>query len=82
MKELMLIVAHMMPEEEMLNQIEEALTEHKLYSSEETAMALATHCQMFVLKRMINGSDDKLKEILADMKKSEQRESLFNINPS
>ena len=82
MKELMLIMATIMPEEKLIDDMEEALTEYKLTNSNESRMTLATVCQMFILRSVTKGNPDKLQEMLKDMKQHDDREKLFNINPS
>lgn len=82
MKELLVIIATAMPEEKIVSQLEDAIDEHKIFYSDETRKKLAAMCQMLILRTVTEGSAEKAESLLKDMKQQEQRESLFNINPS
>lgn len=82
MKELLVILATAMPEEKLISDLEHALTEHKLFGTDETRKKLAANCQMMILRTITDGSTEKAETLLRDMKQHDQRESLFSINPS
>ena len=82
MKELMLIMATVLPEEKLIDDLQEAITEYKLTNSNDARRSLATFCQMFILRSITEGNPDKLTEMLSDMKRHDERQKLFNVNPS
>lgn len=82
MKELMLIMATVMPEEKLIDDLQEAITEYKLTNSNDSRKSLAAFCQMFVLRSITKGDPEKLNEVLKDMKQHDEREKLFTVNPS
>ena len=82
MKELMLIMATVMPEEKLIDDLQEAITEYKLTNSNDSRRSLATFCQMFVLRSLTKGDPEKMNEVLKDMKQHDEREKLFTVNPS
>lgn len=82
MKELMLIMATVLPEEKLIDDLQEAITEYKLTNSIDARRSLATFCQMFILRTITQGDSEKLNEMLADMKRHDEREKLFDTNPS
>lgn len=82
MKEIMLILATMMPEERLIAELEESLTNYKLIGDKKSRHKLAANCQMFILRVMTNGSGDKMQEVLKEMRSQEERENFFKVNPS
>jgi len=82
MKEIMLILATAMPEEQIIAELEEALTNYKLIGDKDSKNKLMMNCHMFMLRAMTNGSGEKMQEILRQMKEHDERENLFKINPS
>lgn len=82
MKELLVILATAMPEEKLVADLEEALSEHKIFYTDETRNNLAGLCQMMILRTITKGSNEKAQELLNDMRRTDERENLFNINPS
>ena len=80
MKELFMLMATITPEEIIIEQLQEAITEYKLLKDEDSKSKVLMNCHMFMMNHMTQGSPDKMSEILQDMKRSEERDNLFNIN--
>lgn len=72
-KDLMLIVASAMPEEMIVEQLQEALTAHKIAPTEKTKSRLGMYCMMFASKEMTDkfGIEDM-------MKKTEQVNKIYD----
>ena len=80
MKELLMLVATITPEEVILEQLEEAIRNHKLVGTDDTKNNVLMHCQMLIVNHMTKGSPEKMSEILKNMDKQEERNKLFDVN--
>lgn len=49
-KDLMLLISSIIPEDVIIEQLQEALTQHKIIPSAETKSKLAMYCMMFLSK--------------------------------
>lgn len=82
MKELLMLVATMTPEEVIIDQLQEAITEYKLLGDKDSKNKLLMHCQMLIVNHMTKGSPEKMSEILQNMEQQEERNKLFTNNLS
>ena len=68
MKELLLITAEVMPQEELLNMLEEALTEFKLNKSDQNKGRLDMCCMLFNMKNACEMSGKGAEGLIKEMK--------------
>ena len=81
-RELMVLMATITPEEVLLHELQDALTDYKCIGGDELREKLCFHCQLFTLRTITNGDSSKMEELLNRIKQQEQREKLFKIDPS
>lgn len=77
MKELMLMAATMMPEEKILEDLQEAIVNYQVEKSEENKNKLAMHLHLAVFRTLTDGSPEKMSKIMDDMKKFDRQQQLF-----
>lgn len=78
MKEVIIFMATMMPEDSMLNELREAIDEHLIYNSEETKKRVNTLCMMFTIKCSTHGEVDKAVDMIKSIEKNERTSEIFN----
>jgi hypothetical protein len=80
MKELFMLVATITPEDVIIKELEQALSDYKVLNDKDSKNAVLMNCQMLILNHMTQGSPDKMTEMLQKMDQTEQRDKLFDIN--
>lgn len=80
MKELLMLMATITPEEILIDQLQEAITEYKLVANKDSKNKVLMNCHMLMVNHMTKGSPEKMHEILQDMDKQEERNKLFDVN--
>lgn len=78
MHELMLLMAKALPEDKLIEQIEEAITEHKILKTEETKQRLHMYCHLLLTKDVI--ADNGIEKVMRDMTNLKAMHERFNSN--
>lgn len=77
MKELMLMAATIIPEEKVLEDLQEAIVNYQVDKTEENKDKLHMHLHLAVFRMMTEGKPEKMNEIMDDMKKFDRQRDLF-----
>lgn len=77
MKELMLMAATMMPEEKVLEDLQEAIVNYQVDKSHDNKQKLVMHLHLGVLHMMTDGSTEKMHKIMQQMKQFDQQQAIF-----
>ena len=80
MKDLFILTAAAMPEEDLLNEIQEALNDYKTIPSEENQRALSMFCIMFHLKCTTNGDLKQAMNLINGIDNVNKKMSIFDTN--
>jgi hypothetical protein len=79
MKDLLLMLSSVMPEEMHIEQLEKALAEYKIDPSKDNRSKLALHCMMFTAKEAADATPGGVEEM---MRKSDQLQQGYELlNP-
>lgn len=78
MKEFFMLFAHIMPEDKLLKEMEEALHNYKSSQSENHKMRLTMWCHLFLSKHVIKDEKGGLESVLKEMDKMKQGYDLLN----
>lgn len=78
MKELMLMAATIMPEEKVLEDLQDAIVTYQVDKSEDNKHKLQMRLHLAVLRFMTDGSPEKMSKVMDDMKKFDRQQELFN----
>lgn len=80
MKELLVMMASITPEEVLLDELQENLDKYTTDGSEESKNSLLLTCQMFILKGVTSDSPQKAMDMIKDMNKFQKERELFKPN--
>ena len=80
MKELMLMAATMMPEEKILEDLQESIVEYQVEKSEESKHKLNMYLHLAIMRFMTDGKPGKLQKIMEEMKKFDREREIFKPN--
>jgi hypothetical protein len=80
MKELMIMAAAAIPEEKLLNDLEEAIREYKTIPSEDNQSSVAMLCMMMTLKMRLGDSTEKAMDMINGIDDIDNKMKLFNTN--
>ena len=77
MMELLILGATAMPEEKLLEDLQEAITEYKSIPSEGNQHKMLTICMMLIVKHETGGNIKKAVEMTQRMERQHERNKLF-----
>jgi len=80
MKELFIIAAATIPEEKLLNDLQEAIREYKLVPSEENQSNMGMLCMMMTLKLRLGDSTEKAMDMINGIDDIDHKMKLFDMN--
>lgn len=77
MKELMLMAATLMPEEKILEDLQEAIINYQVDKTKETKDKLLMHLHLAVFRSMTDGKPEEMNKVLQQMKQFDRQQELF-----
>lgn len=77
MKELLLMAATLMPEDKILDDLQEAIVNYQVDKTEENKDKLKMHLHLAVFRTMTDGKPEEMAKIMQDMKKFDKQQELF-----
>lgn len=80
MKELMVMMATMMPEEKLLNDLRDAINDYLILPTNEKNDEIAMLCTMFTIRHATKGDANTAMDMIQDMDKMEKTVKIFDIN--
>lgn len=80
MKELMVLLASAVPQEKLIEDLQEAASEAKLFPTKENVDHLLMQCQMFIINHATDGKLKNASEMIKEMDKFEKRNKLFQTD--
>lgn len=80
MKELMIMMATMMPEEKLLNDLKDAIEDYLILPTNEKRDEIAMFSTMVVIKHDTNGDAKNAVDMIKKMEKLEKQSNIFNVN--
>jgi hypothetical protein len=80
MKELMIMAAAAIPEEKLLNDLEEAIREYKLVPSDDNKASVGMFCMMMTLKLRLGDSTEKAMDMINGIDDIDSKMRLFDMN--
>lgn len=80
MEKLLAILGAAMPKEKIAEDLMHSIAEWLGDQTEQNEAAIHLHCQLWMIKTITNGEQDKAQELMDDWDKKRQRDELFNIN--
>jgi len=78
MKELFLMLAHIMPEDRLIKELEDALQHYKSKQTEDHKMKLGLWCNLLISKWVIKDEKGGLESVMKEMDKMKQGYDLLN----
>lgn len=79
MKELMVMMATMMPEEKLLNDLRDAINDYLILPTNEKIDEISTFCTMVIIRHATKGDADTAMNMIRDMDKMEKSAKIFDI---
>lgn len=76
----MIMAAAAIPEEKLLNDLQEAIREYKLVPSEENQSSVGIFCMMMTLKLRLGDSTEKAMDMINGIDDIDNKMKLFNTN--
>jgi hypothetical protein len=84
MKELFVLMAGIMPKEDLVKQLKESITEFEINDSEDNWNSLTMTCMLIATKRNIDSKEgsesEKMSEFMKDLDRAEKGRSLLNTD--
>jgi hypothetical protein len=77
MKELLLMAATLVPEDKILEDVQDAIVEYQMNKSEDNKNKLNTHMHMAIMRFMTDGDPKRMHEVMQKMKKFDRQQELF-----
>lgn len=80
--DMLIIMATMMPENMIIEQLEEAIKEYKITQTKDAQHKMLSFAAMLTVKFKTGDSPDKMFELMKDLEKAKKREEIFTTTPS
>ena len=80
MKEMMIMMATMMPQERLIEEVKDAASEALLVPTQDNLDKLVMHCHMMTIRHATQGDMSKATDMMQDMDKFEKRQKLFETD--
>jgi len=80
MKELMIMVATMMPEEQILNEMKDAIEDFLILPSNEKRDQIGMLSTLFTIRHTTKGETKNAMDMIENMDKLEQQSKIFTVN--
>lgn len=80
MKELMIMVATMMPEEDLLNELKNAIEDYLIIPSDEKRDQIGMLSTLFTIRHSTKGEAKNAVDMIENMDKLEQQSKIFTVN--
>lgn len=80
MKEILIMLAASLEENEILEKLSDAISQYQYDKSEDNKHHIVFYCQVFIIAMMTNGKMDKAMELINQMQKMDKMDDLLNTS--